>query len=76
VEVHEEWLEPIQRSYEEALSNIREAIDLYGEDLFRNRAGIGEHKAKNSVCFLFAIMLLCSSQFSTGARCVVFRAVF
>ncbi|MCU1316943.1 MAG: hypothetical protein JWN63_2265 [Candidatus Acidoferrum typicum] len=27
----------------------------------------GEYKAKNNICFLFAMMLLCSSSFSTGA---------
>ena len=32
----------------------------------------GEHKAKNNVCFLFAMVLICSSRFSTGASCVGF----
>lgn len=28
---------------------------------------VGEDKAKNSVCFLFALMVICHSRFSTGA---------
>jgi hypothetical protein len=36
----------------------------------------GEHKAKNNVCFLFAMMVVWASSFSTGARCGVFRTVF
>jgi hypothetical protein len=27
----------------------------------------GEDKAKNSICFFFALMLFCGSRFSTGA---------
>ncbi len=36
----------------------------------------GEHKAKNNVCFLFAMVVGWASLFSTGAPCAVFRAVF
>jgi hypothetical protein len=28
---------------------------------------VGEDKAKNSVCFVFALMVICHSRFSTGA---------
>jgi hypothetical protein len=33
----------------------------------KRTAFAGEQIAKNSVCFLFALMLLCFSKFSTGA---------
>jgi hypothetical protein len=42
----------------------------------KSERGQGEYKAKNNVCFLFALMVLCSSLFSTGASCAVFRTVF
>jgi hypothetical protein len=38
--------------------------------------GQGEHKAKNIVCFLFAMVVVWASLFSTGAPCGIFRAVF
>jgi hypothetical protein len=37
---------------------------------------MGETKAKNNVCFLFAMVVVWASPFSTGERCAVFRAVF
>jgi hypothetical protein len=40
------------------------------------RGFTGEDKAKNSVCFLFAILVICGATFSTGASCVDCRAVF
>jgi hypothetical protein len=36
----------------------------------------GEDKAKNNVCFLFAMVVVWASPFSTGERCAVFQAVF
>jgi hypothetical protein len=36
----------------------------------------GEHKAKNNVCFLFAMVVVWASLFSTGAPCAVFQAMF
>jgi hypothetical protein len=47
-----------------------------GKAAASRRTPQGETKAKNNVCFLFAMMLLCSSLFSTGAPCGVFRRVF
>jgi hypothetical protein len=40
------------------------------------RSSGGEHKAKYSVCFLFAMVIVWASLFSTGAPCAAFRAVF
>ena len=31
----------------------------------------GEHEAKNSICFLFAMVVVWASLFSTGAPCAV-----
>jgi hypothetical protein len=40
------------------------------------RTDEGEYKAKNSICFLFAFVLICLSRFSTGAASAVFGPMF
>ena len=48
---------------------------LLGLEIFPSETVVeGEDKAKNNVCFCFALMVICESRFSTGARCIRLRA--
>jgi hypothetical protein len=71
------WLVSRPANYEEEESHLNDnKLGRGGRVAASRRTPWGETKAKNNICFLFAMVLLCSSQLSTGALCGVFRAVF
>jgi hypothetical protein len=67
-------IQPLLAERTEADGNLHEILER-AELLSNGRAGLrGEDKAKNNVCFCFALVVSCGSRFSTGARCIRRRA--